>query len=119
MNTAEEKILSMIETQLNRLGAKYAIKINGSLFGDLPVIVEKEHKPRTRGPSRDYSSYAIKELVSLMMPGDSVTFTPKDDMPIEALRSNISAQAYCIHGEGNCTTRVRHGNVVVTYLPEA
>ena len=103
-----KKALSMLDV----LGCKYAVlDPDGVEYGTL-TVVNKTGITRKR-TGMDYLSI-YKDRVLAMQPSDTIEeFVPPDGMPIERLRSALTAYCTAKWGKDTYTSQVKDGKVLL------
>lgn len=93
---ASRRLVSRCIEDLDAVGAKYRIVIDGNEYGDLDVA---PIKPSARKKHRDWSEYG--EYVRAMSAGESLDFKPLHGEPVDKMANALSGIGVHAFGRGN------------------
>lgn len=113
MTDLKKETIAKYVRHLTNLGCKFkVIESDGTEHGDLVTVPDKARAPRVEVLKLvDY-----KTPMLAMKPGDVISLTATQDMPLESLRSSIAGFATYEFGVGAVTTTLDRNNNAVLVL---
>ena len=117
MSSIKETHIKHLVKECAAMGIECAFRLDGVIYGDLPVLVKKEI---TRVKEHHWDD--IHELVKAMQPGQEKVFSLSQEridkgLAVKSLQSAVSSTANRIFGVGmHRTQQNRHNNTVTLLL---
>lgn len=108
MIESHKKFITVTVAALAKMGAVYTIEMDGEKFSNAP---EKRGKKK-RKPSRDYSSFKLKELVAGIEVGEVKVVVPRDGFTAYDIQANLSSRMLQVYGKNSFITTINKNREV-------